>query len=482
MYFHSIDFAFFLPLVFGVYWLLNDRTKWQNVWIVVASLVFYGWWDWRFLSLLLLSTIVDYLAASKIASASQKSHRKNWLWLSILVNLGLLGFFKYQQFFVQNFVDAFHLFGMTLDIRPLKYVLPVGISFYTFQTLSYTIDVYREKLHPARSFVTFLAYVSFFPQLVAGPIERATHLLPQFYKQRQFSYDLATDGCRQILWGFIKKMVIADRCAAIADPIFSHYAELPGSTLLIGVVCFAFQIYCDFSGYSDIAIGTARLFGFDLMQNFAFPYFSRDVGEFWRRWHISLSSWFKDYVYIPLGGSKVGPLKVLRNVLIVFLISGFWHGAHWKYIAWGAWHALLFLPLLWMKKNRNHIQTVAEGRTLPSLVEFTQMITTFLLVCVGWVFFRADSIRDALHYFQGMLNISIIQRPVLEQEALTFTLGCLLSLFLVTEWLGRHNPYAIQSIGILKKRGVRWTVYGLLMSVLFLFMKTEEVPFLYFQF
>jgi len=347
MLFNSIDFAIFLPIVFILYWFVTNKDlKLQNILIVLASYVFYGWWDWRFLSLIIFSTFVDYTVGLQLSKEKVKTKRKILLWTSIFVNLGFLGFFKYFNFFLDNFVTAFSFFGQPINQQGLNIILPVGISFYTFQTLSYTIDVYKRKLEPTKDFIAFSAFVSFFPQLVAGPIERATNLLPQFYKKRKFDYDKAVDGMRQILWGLFKKIVIADNAAEYANLIFNNSDEHSGSTLLIGVLFFTFQIYGDFSGYSDIAIGTSRLFGFNLKRNFAFPYFSRDIAEFWRRWNISLSTWFRDYLYFPLGGSKGGTRMKVRNTFIIFIVSGFWHGANWTFIVWGALNAIYFLPLL----------------------------------------------------------------------------------------------------------------------------------------
>jgi D-alanyl-lipoteichoic acid acyltransferase DltB (MBOAT superfamily) len=360
MLFNSLDFAVFLPAVFILYWILNSKNvNFQNGLIVIASYVFYGWWDWRFLMLIIFSTVVDYTLGLWIHKSNDESKRKYFLYASLLINLGLLGFFKYYNFFIQNFVDAFTFFGNPISSSSLNIILPVGISFYTFQTLSYTIDVYRRKLEPTSSFISFAAFVSFFPQLVAGPIERATNLLPQFYTKRKFDLEQAKIGVRQIVWGLFKKVVIADTCAQYANQIFDNSANHDGFTLLMGAVAFTFQIYGDFSGYSDIAIGTARLFNFKLMENFRYPYFSRDIAEFWRRWHISLSTWFRDYLYIPLGGSRVSRSKVIRNVFIIFVVSGFWHGANWTYIFWGFLNALYFLPSLLRNNNRNYLDTVA---------------------------------------------------------------------------------------------------------------------------
>jgi D-alanyl-lipoteichoic acid acyltransferase DltB (MBOAT superfamily) len=328
--------------------------------------------------------------------------RKILLWTSVFVNLGFLGVFKYFNFFVDNFVEAFSFFGYNIPNTSLNIILPVGISFYTFQTLSYTIDVYRKQLQPTKDFIAFTAFVSFFPQLVAGPIERATNLLPQFYKKRTFEYAQAADGMRQILWGLFKKVVIADNCAQLANEIFNNSESYGGTSLILGALMFTFQIYGDFSGYSDIAIGTARLFGFKLMKNFAFPYFSRDIAEFWRRWHISLSTWFRDYLYIPLGGSRGGTVMKVRNTFIIFVVSGFWHGANWTFIVWGALNAIYFLPLLLRDKNRVHTGDIAANRLLPSLKELKGMLITFGLTVLAWVFFRAENIGHALQYLYDL--------------------------------------------------------------------------------
>ena len=404
MLFNSLDFAVFLPIVFTIYWILKDRLKSQNLIIVIASYVFYGWWDWRFLSLIIFSTAVDYFVGRQLYTAKKNTHRKLFLWVSICTNLGFLGFFKYYDFFLENFINTFSIFGIGIEANSLNIILPVGISFYTFQTLSYTIDVYRGKLAPTKDFIAFAAFVSFFPQLVAGPIERATNLLPQFYKKRIFDYSQAVDGMRQILWGLVKKVVIADNCAEYANLIFNNSGDYSGSTLALGAFFFAFQIYGDFSGYSDIAIGVSRLFGFDLMRNFANPYFSRDIAEFWRRWHISLSTWFRDYVYIPFGGSKGSLVNKIRNTFIVFMVSGFWHGADWTFIVWGALNAIYFLPLLLLKRNRINLEVVASDKTLPSFREIVQIIFTFGLTTIAWIFFRANDISHALSYLRGLFE------------------------------------------------------------------------------
>ena len=480
MLFNSIDFAIFLPIVFVLYWFVTNRSlKLQNFLIVAASFFFYGWWDWRFLSLLLFSIVTDYFIGRWLLIEDNQRKRTMILWISIITNLGFLGFFKYYNFFVENFVEAFRLFGRELNPGTLKIILPVGISFYTFQTLSYTIDVYKRKLEPTKNFIAFAAFVSFFPQLVAGPIERATNLLPQFYKKRSFDYDKAVDGMRQILWGLFKKIVIADNCAFYANEIFNNSADYSGSALILGALFFTFQIYCDFSGYSDIAIGTARLFGFSLMRNFAFPYFSRDIAEFWRRWHISLSTWFRDYLYIPLGGSRGSKSKVIRNVFVIFIVSGFWHGANWTFIVWGALNALYFLPLLLAHRNRKNIEIVAKGKLLPNFREVTGMVTTFGLTVFAWIFFRAESLTHALSYIKGIFSSSIFQLPLLDKDEIIVLV--LIGFFLMMEWLGRENQYVIEKMFLKHHRILRIGFYYLIVFLIIVFMGKQQ-EFIYFQF
>jgi D-alanyl-lipoteichoic acid acyltransferase DltB (MBOAT superfamily) len=482
MLFNSIDFAIFLPIVFLLYWFVTNRNlKLQNALIVAASYVFYGWWDYRFLSLIIFSTLVDYLIGRKLKTEEKKTNRKILLWTSIIVNLGFLGLFKYYNFFLDNFIAAFSLFGSEIKPNSLNIILPVGISFYTFQTLSYTIDVYKRKLEPTKDFIAFSAFVSFFPQLVAGPIERATNLLPQFYTKRQFDYAKAVDGMRQILWGLFKKIVIADNCAVYANEIFNNYGDYSGSTLALGALFFTFQIYGDFSGYSDIAIGTSRLFGFDLKRNFHFPYFSRDIAEFWRRWHISLSTWFRDYLYIPLGGSRGGTWMKIRNTFIIFIVSGFWHGANWTFIVWGALNAIYFLPLLLTKNNRKNLDSIAEGRIIPSFREFTSILITFGLTIFAWIFFRADDITHAFNYIYGLFSLSLFTIPQFSEWDGVYTSLALIFIFILIEWIGREGEYAIEKIGHLLKKPLRWALYLGLIITIFKFGGTEQT-FIYFQF
>jgi len=482
MFFNSLDFAIFLPIVFLLYWFVVQKNiEYQNALIVIASYVFYSWWDWRFLSLIIFSTLIDYSIGQMLRVEQARFKRKILLGFSILINIGFLGFFKYYNFFLENFINAFSFLGYEIQANSLNIILPVGISFYTFQTLSYTIDVYRKKIEPTKDFVAFSAFVCFFPQLVAGPIERATHLLPQFYHKRSFEYTKAVDGLRQILWGLYKKIVIADNCAYFANQIFNNSTEMNGSSLALGAIFFSFQIYGDFSGYSDIAIGTSRLFGFDLKQNFSYPYFSRDIAEFWRRWHISLSTWFRDYLYIPLGGSKGGVWMKIRNTFIIFLVSGFWHGANWTFIVWGVLNALYFLPLLIRQENRKNLDIVAEGKYLPTFKELRAMLFTFILSAFAWIFFRAENIGHAYSFIGEIFSFSFFDFPNFYEQRRAFTIIVLIVLFMIVEWVGREKDFAIQGIGIKWRRSLRFSFYYVIV-IFILWFSGKEQEFIYFQF
>ncbi len=572
MLFNSIEFAVFLPIVFLLYWFVFDyalrgckrQLLWQNLFVVVASYVFYGWWDWRFLILIAITTLCSYLSGLLISYSSRANicedavsvgggissqsikqlcnnedqpvrhdansvssigeqqvsahskpfihhsesqprpkkiqrifhNPKLWLWLNILLNLGILGTYKYYDFFASSFA---HLFGLQADSLLLHLILPVGISFYTFQALSYSIDVYRGQITATRDIVAFTAFLSFFPQLVAGPIERATHLLPQFQQRRCFDYSVAVDGMRQILWGLFKKIVVADNCATYVDKVFADYGAYSGSTLVLAAILFSIQIYGDFSGYSDIAIGTSKLFGIRLMRNFNVPYFSRDIAEFWRRWHISLTTWFRDYVYIPLGGSRpTMPVHVqnkeaykraivVRNTFIIFLLSGFWHGANWTFLLWGVYHALLFMPLILLGKNRRYRDTVAtytaadgivHSRLLPSWREAVQMLFTFALVTVGWIFFRADTIGDALGIISS-IPTHLLSIPWLINRGYYIHTFVAIAVMLLIEWLNRMQPHGFARIS--KYAIVRAVVYYLIVLSM-VFYSGQNETFIYFQF
>ena len=488
MLFNSAEFLLFLPLVFAAYWAINGRAPLhaQNLLLLAASYLFYGWWDARFLGLIAFSTLVDYTVGLQIAKANTREIPKDadpkarsrtakwWLAISLVVNLGLLGYFKYANFFIESWVDAWAAAGVTMHASTLQIILPVGISFYTFQTLSYSIDIYRRQLEPTKDLIAFGAFVSFFPQLVAGPIERASKLLPQIQHRRRFDYDEGVSGLRLILWGMFKKVVVADTCALYVDDIFAHHETLPGPTLAIGAVLFAFQIYGDFSGYSDIAIGTARLFGIRLMTNFRTPYFARDIAEFWRRWHISLSTWFRDYLYIPLGGSRVGKWKAVRNTFAIFLVSGFWHGANWTFLAWGLVHALLFLPLLLAGRNRRNTN---EIKGLPTAREFAGMAWTFTAVTVAWVFFRADSLEHALTYLKGFSRMPSDEMPM---TAVKTTDLIWIPVLVVSEALlqnRRWTAWLREPSG----RPLRWAAMLVLMLLSLMHFDRGQT-FIYFQF
>lgn len=473
MSFVSVAFFIFLPVVFAVYWLLGRNLRWQNLWLLLASYVFYGWWDWRFLILILITSVSSFVSGLWLEHAQ---HKRAVVASNIVLNLGILGVFKYYDFFVENLQELFLQVGYSLDVPTLRLILPVGISFYTFQSLSYTIDVYRGKLRATNDVVAFFAYIAFFPQLVAGPIERASHLLPQMLGSRTFRYDEATDGLRRMLWGFFKKMVVADNCAVAVNLIWENYAEADALTLIGGMLLFTFQIYGDFSGYSDIAIGTSKLFGINLMENFRLPYFSKNIGEFWRRWHISLMAWFRDYLYIPLGGSREGNIRTVRNVFIVFLLSGLWHGANWTFVAWGGYNACLLTVQRWFRSNqKSDLSDTLTWHSIP------QIIFTFFLVAIGWVVFRSASIAEAFDYLTRLFTtLSSFSLGGLQHGKVAL-LYC--GLMLVVEWMQRDRlcPLQLTGLAVGRYRVVCWTIYYLVLILVF-FGRGEDQTFIYFQF
>ena len=481
MFFNSIEFAIFLPIVFILYWFVFNRSlKLQNLFIVIASYFFYGWWDWRFLFLIAFTSFCSW--GSGLLIQKYRDDGKGARVISsvnIIINLAILGVFKYYDFFVTSFADVF--LGGKTDGLLLNIILPVGISFYTFQALSYSIDVYKGKIEPTNDVIEFFAFVCFFPQLVAGPIERATNLLPQFQKPRTFDYNMAVDGIRQLLWGLFKKMVVADRCAIFANEIFSTYQMRTGSDLMLGAIMFAFQIYGDFSGYSDIAIGTSKLFGIKLMRNFNVPYFSRDIAEFWRKWHISLTTWFRDYIYIPLGGSRCSKAKIVRNTFVIFLVSGLWHGANWTFIAWGAYHAVLFLPLILLGKNRKYTDVVAANRILPNIPEIASIFITFLFVVIGWVIFRSESISQAWEYICGMWQWETFKASYgFFFDHRTRSISAWICLMLLVEWINRRNEHGLQ-LPESTNWYLRYAIYVALCTII-VFFTGENQSFIYFQF
>jgi alginate O-acetyltransferase complex protein AlgI len=478
MLFNSFSFLIFLPVVFILYWFIfNKSLKWQNLLILFSSYVFYGWWSEKFLVLLIFSTCLDYLYGFGVASTNKRKS-KTFLWLSVVNNLGFLGVFKYYNFFSVQFQTVFDLAGIHFNPVFLQVALPVGISFYTFHGMSYVFDIYRKVRKPVTSFIDYSVFVSFFPLLVAGPIERANHLLPQVQAKRVFNYSRAVEGCRLILWGMFKKVVIADSLAVIADNIFQNYHQHNAFSLIIGAIAFSFQIYGDFSGYSDIALGTAKLFGFELLSNFKFPYFSRDIGEFWRRWHISLSSWFKDYLYIPLGGSRAGKAKAVRNTFIIFLVSGFWHGASWNYVTWGFIHACGFLPLLLLQRNRQHVgDVVAQSKKIPTLKELGQMLGTFTFVTFAWIFFRSPTITDSFAYLK-QIGSGILSNPkqfLAPPKGLSSFLYIIP--FILIDWNFRHDERRLT----IKNPYLKFAFY-IVLGLLVFFFFGKRSSFIYFQF
>lgn len=476
MLFNNIEFAFFFSLIFLLYWyVFNKNLKQQNLFLLVTSFFFFACFDWRFLFLLLFSITLDFSIAHKIHNS--KHNKKKWLWLSIIVNLCFLGVFKYFNFFIDNFSEVISFLGFKSNVWTLKIILPVGISFYTFHGLSYVIDVYKSKIKPVKGIVDYSLFVSFFPLLVAGPIERATHLLPQIQSKRSFNYSKSVDGLRQILWGLIKKIVIADSCATYVNLIFENPNEYSGSTLVVGAILFSFQIYGDFSGYSDIALGIARMLGIELLQNFSFPYFSRDIAEFWRRWHISLSSWFRDYVYIPLGGSRGTKWQNIRNVFVIFILSGFWHGANWTFLFWGFLHALFFIPLLLSNKNRNNLVIATPDSLKTCIITFFKITVTFSLVTLAWIFFRSNSLPFAFGYINTIFSRSLFTFP----EIFPKTVFGYIFLFLAIEWFGRNNFFALEKFAMNWKKSYRIAFYYAL-TLLIMYFYGKDYQFLYFQF
>lgn len=480
MLFNSFEFLVFLPIVFLLYWFVFRERKWQNLLIVIASYVFYGWWDWRFLLLIALTSFCSYASGLLLEYfEGQRRQQQIVSAANIVLNLGILGVFKYYNFFVQSLESLFaSLFNYHLDLVTLNVILPVGISFYTFQALSYTIDVYQKKLPATHDIVEFFAYISFFPQLVAGPIERATNLLPQFQNNRQFDYAKAVDGCRQMLWGFFKKLVIADNCAMVVNENWGSYQDISAIGLFMLGVLFTFQIYCDFSGYSDIAIGCSRLFGFNLMRNFNYPYFSRSIPEFWRRWHISLTTWFRDYIYFPIGGSRCDKWKIIRNVYIVWAISGLWHGASWHFVCWGLFHATLLAIYNIFGINTKYEHVVAHGRYLPNIKEAFQMTLTFFFAVIGWIIFRAESMTQAMDYLYCMTTNPIMKGGTYLVVALCYGLP-----FLIIEWLQRDKQHALQfaSSKPFCYQVVRYSIYAIIVALIWTCTGKIQT-FIYFQF
>jgi len=493
--FNSFEYLIFLPGVFLAYWFVFQKNlKSQNAFILVVSYVFYGWWDWRFLGLIAASSIVDYYCGLQIGKVKEDSPestnnqssfsgwfngKKKFLIFSIVFNLSLLGFFKYYNFFIESAVELIQGFGLNSNTSTLNIILPVGISFYTFQTMSYTIDVYRGKIEPTANAIAFFSYVAFFPQLVAGPIERASNLLPQFLKATKISFDTFRTSLRLILWGFFKKMVVADNAAPVIDQVFDNYHSLDSLMLIIGIVFFALQLYGDFSGYTDIARGTAGLLGFSLKQNFKTPYFSRDISEYWRHWHISLYTWFRDYLYIPLGGSEGSKWQWLRNIIIVFILGSLWHGAKWTFIIWGLINIVYFLPILLFGGIRYSTKIAGGNNLLPSFKEIAMIMLTFFLTCISRVYFRSESVLDGSLYIVSFFNNWGFDWNMLSRRIILVLF--LMTIFFIIEWIGRHQENPLEYF--LRKLSIagRWTVYYVIIGMI-LFFGGQPQEFFYFQF
>ena len=477
MFFNSFAFAIFLPIIFILYWFVFNKSKsTQNVLLLFASYYFYSCWDWRFLFLLVFSILLDYFTAIQIEKSTNTKARKFWFWLSISINLGFFGIFKYYDFFASSFSELLLSFGIHSSPILLNIILPVGISFYTFHGLSYIIDIYYKRIKAEKTFVDYALFVSYFPLLVAGPIERATHLLPQIKTKRVFNFEKSKEGIHQIICGLVKKMVIADSCSQYANEIFDNYSEMNSLSLILGAVYFSFQIYGDFSGYSDIALGTSKLFGMDLLRNFNYPYFSRDIAEFWRRWHISLSSWFRDYLYIPLGGSKGSKWNQVRNVFIIFVVSGFWHGANWTFIAWGFINALYFIPLLIRNKNRSNIDVISLHWNFDSIKTIVNILITFSLTCIAWIFFRSKTISDAFNYIKRIFTNGDFSAKYFGFERYSFEILLLLFAFILVEWFNKNKVEPISGKYSYVKMGL------CIMAILAFGVFSDYKQFIYFQF
>jgi len=474
MLFNSFEYLIFLPLVYILYWLVGaKKLKLQNFLILVSSYVFYGWWDWRFLILIILSSAIDFFVALRIDAITKPRFKKAWLYVSIISNLGILCFFKYYNFFIDSWVELFAGMGYKMTPWTVNLVLPIGISFYTFQTMAYTVDVYRGKVAPCRDWVSFAAFVCFFPQLVAGPIERASDLLPQITQKRKFNYVQIVEGLRLILWGLFKKIVIADSLAPIVEEIFFYWRSQTGTTILMGGLFFSFQMYADFSGYSDIAIGSAKLLGIELKTNFRFPMLSRTMIEYWQRWHITLSTWFKDYVYIPMGGSRTNIFRASFNVFFIFFLSGLWHGANWPFVVWGVFHVLFYLPeFIYRKLKRKPLIGHIHNKFLKYTVDGLQIAFMWLVLSAARLFYRSPTIEQGALMLKKMIVMAFT--PIRYEEYLWYIVVIMVIDILIRK--NERNPIRI------KNRTLRYSYYSCLILVILAHLDNEFTDFLYFQF
>ena len=483
MLFNSISFLIFLPIVYGLYWWIQSWENFkhtisvQNILLLIASYFFYAYWNIWFLGLLIFSTSLDYFSGLKIESSATNQHKKIWFWLSICINLGLLGLFKYFNFISINLSELLGNFGWTYQPMLLLIALPIGISFYTFHGLSYVIDIYHDKIKAEKNILNYSLFVCFFPLLVAGPIERAQHLIPQLVQRKVFNRAKTINGLQQMLWGFFKKIVIADNCAVFVNQIFSDYENLNSSSLFIGAIFFSFQIYGDFSGYTDIALGAARLFGIELFNNFSYPYFSKSINEFWKRWHISLTSWFRDYIYIPMGGNRVNPIRKIINTIVVFLISGFWHGANWTYISWGFLNSIFILPKTLSQKT----QSIDSNKIANKVIGAIKMLLTFLTVSILWVFFRSKTVYDASKYLQNLVFKWNSILPDFNGRKNALVLSFIIFVFMIFEWIGKSHNCPLVFTNSFKNKWLKWGFYyAIIFSILYFYRGNDQ--FIYFQF
>lgn len=483
MVFNSLPFTVFFLVFFVLYWLVFQRNlKAQNLLILTGSYFFYAWWDWRFLSLLIGVSVLNYLLGIYIPKAGSDAKRRLLLYIGLIQGIGGLVFFKYFNFFIISFVDAFQTININLDYHTLKIILPLGISFYTFRTMSYLLDVNKGKIEPTTDWIVFFSYVSFFPSLISGPIDRGTLLIPQLEKRREFKYDQAVDGFRQILWGLFKKIVVADNCAIYTNQVFDNFDTMPASSLVLGLFLYTIQIYADFSGYSDMAIGFARLIGFNITKNFDFPFFSQNIAEFWQRWHISLTSWMTEYVFTPLSihFRDYGNRGLIIAIMINFFIIGIWHGANWTFVLFGLLHGSYYIPLILQGKIFKKKKSL-KGKLIPSFVEFRNMVGVFLLAMIGFVIFRSDNILNALEYYKNIFSLSLFSMPQFEGRMGVLITMIFIVVMMVIEWFGKSYEYAIAGIGTSLSKTVRWSFYYLMIIIVFFFSATGK-EFIYFQF
>lgn len=473
MIFNSLDYALFLPIVFFLYWFVfKSNLKTQNTFLLLVSYFFYACWSWKFLILILISTFINYYFGRKIAKTTIGS--KAFLWTGISLNLLILGYFKYYNFFIDNFISVFRLFGSELHSTPLKIILPIGISFYTFQGIAYLADIYKKEIKPSDSWLSFSLFITFFPQLVAGPIERASNLLTQIDKKRFFDYTQAVTGLKLIALGLFEKMVVADNCAVIVDAVYSDISNQSGSTLFFTSILFSFQIYGDFCGYSHIAIGSANLLGFNLTKNFNYPYLAKNIADFWRRWHISFSYWLRDYIYFPLGGSRKGEYTKIRNLTIVFLFSGIWHGADWTFVIYGAIHALLYIMFIYYRKWTKNIRLFSSKIT-DALYDFIAIVSTFIILTLARVFFRAENYSESIEYFKQMFSETLFEKPNMSRFFIVLLFG-----FLFLEWLRKDKEHLLE-ISDIKSKPIRYGIYLGVMFMIFVYSGSNQ-SFIYFQF